>query len=452
MRRLFRLLFLVSAAFVLPTLAAIPGEALVKVTLIKSAGILDVRAGKILLGRGVLVENDRIKEIGPLSDLEGRLKEGTTVIDLGRAILLPGLIDCHAHLLAAMQGRMGPGENIIATITLMSPAKRALQGAANARDALEAGFTTVRNVGHSGIDGDAALREAVNAGWVPGPRILAATRKITPPGGQGVPMAEAVAGTIITQEYLPINGAEEARRAVREALYAGADVIKVVMDDGPRVLTAEEVKAIVTEAHRSRVKVAAHATTRIGIQAAVDAGVDSVEHGDEASDESLKAMHDKGIFLVPTDWTAEAFLGYVKASLVFTEAELKEWDRWMDKWIATSTDRLRRARKLGVKIAAGSDMWVQYPEKNRGEATRLMFDALQKEGMPPLEILRAATVNAAELLGWQDRVGALEAGKLADLIAVEGNPLQDLTSLNRVLFVMKGGEVVLGKPVLRVFR
>ncbi len=418
-----------------------------KTILIQAGRVLDVRAGRYLNNQALLVEKDRIKEIGPLAEIEARAPKGAAVMDLRKATVLPGLIDCHAHLLMNSAATMGPGPNILLAVAGMSPARRALAGAANAREDLEAGFTTVRNVGHSGVDGDAALRDAINAGWVPGPRILAATRKITPPGGQAVRLEPALSKSIVEQEFLPVSGTEEARRAVREALYAGADLVKVVVDAGPRSLTVDEMKAIVDEAHRAKIKVAAHATGKAAIQAAVDAGVDSVEHADEASDEALKAMRDKGIFLGTTEWTRETFLDLVNQSVVLSPAEREAFEAWLKGWVAQTTSRLERARKIGVKIVAGSDMWFQYPGKTRGEATKLMFRALRSEGVPPLEILRATTLNAAELLGWQDRVGSLEPNKFADLIAVEGDPLNDITELERVKFVMKGGAVVRGWEV-----
>lgn len=277
-----------------------------RTTLVKAARIVDVQAGRYVTDQAVLIESDRIKEIGPTALVQGHAPADAVVIDLGAATLLPGLIDCHAHLLSAMRARRTTSENILVTVAEMSASQRALLGAANAREALEAGITTVRNVGHSGVDGDAALRDAVNEGWVVGPRMQAATRKLTPPGGQGLALRHEIARDIIDLEFLTVSGEEEGRRAVREALFHGADVIKIVMDVGPRTLAAGEARAIVAEAHRSGIRVAAHATTAAAIAAAVEAGVDSVEHGDEATDEVLAAMARKGIALVVTAWRGES--------------------------------------------------------------------------------------------------------------------------------------------------
>jgi imidazolonepropionase-like amidohydrolase len=315
-------------------------------------------------------------------------------------------------------------------------------GAQNARETLEAGITSVRNVGHSGYDGDAALRDAIEAGRVPGPRIQAATRKLTPPGGQAFVLRPEVAREIVDLEFLSVNGPEEARKAVREALVAGADVIKVVMDVEPRLLGLDEAKAIVEEAHRSKLKVAAHATTALGIETAIDAGVDSIEHADEATDTMLQAMHDKRIFLGATDWSAEMLRAVFIAPLTRSEAERSSLEGLVTKWVDDTRARMARARKAGVRFVMASDMWMEYPGRTRGQAALGVLEGLQAEGVPAAEILRAATLNGADLLGWSDRIGQLEAGKLADVVAVDGDPLANVAVLQRISFVMKGGTVV----------
>jgi imidazolonepropionase-like amidohydrolase len=361
---------------------------------------------------------------------------------LGQLHSCLGLIDCHTHLLTSGTS-INPQEIIVNAAAGMSPTARVLMGAHNAREDLEAGFTTVRVVGHSGIDGDVALRDAINQGWLSGPRIQAAARKLTPPGGQAVHLNPAVADQIVNQEFLQVGSADEARKAVRENLVYGADLIKVVADDDNRFITAEEMKAIVEEAHRSKVKVAVHATTATGIQTAVDAGVDSIEHGDDVTDAQLNAMRDKRIYF---DLTQTFFGGRMRAMIEKREVlppelqqELKAYEQMDAK---KSPALLQRILKSGVKFTAGSDMWLDYPGKTRGEASAIMFGALKDLGMTPSDVIRAATVNAAESLGWQDRIGTIEPGKLADIIAVAGDPLVDVTQLEHVQFVMKGGEVV----------
>ncbi|HEX8650509.1 MAG TPA: amidohydrolase family protein [Pyrinomonadaceae bacterium] len=400
-----------------------------------------MRTGSLLVDQAILIEGERIKKVGASAAVSRHAPAGARVIDLSRATVLPGLIDCHTHLLSIWDGRLGTDEAAILAIAQMSMAERALMGAAMAREDLEAGITTVRDLGLSGINGDVALRNAINAGWVQGPRILASTRKLTPAGGQ-LHSQSVLSREIVAQEYAVVNGPEEARRAVREATSMGADVIKVVIDAGARVLTLEEMKAIVDEAHRSKIKVAVHATTELGTRTAVEAFADSIEHGSVISDQTLRAMKERGIFLVPTDFTAASIRSIVLTPRNLSPEDMADLEGYLKGYAETVPQRLRRAMKIGVKIAAGSDMLFKFPGKTRGQASLLLYEALRDEGMSPLEIIRAATVNAAELLGWQDRVGTLEANRYADLIAVEGDPLKDITELQRVKFVMKGGQVI----------
>ncbi len=436
LRRILMLLVIISVS-------ALAQNAPAKTTLIKAGRLLDVKAGAYLTNQGVLIVGDRVKEVGAFDAVKARAPQDAEVIDLGQATLLPGLMDCHGHLLSAMEGRWTPaGEAIALTLTRVGQAKRALIGAANARAMLEAGFTAVRNVGHSGVNGDAALRDAINEGLIPGPRVLAACRKLTPIGGQAVELRSENADAIIAEEFLTIGSPDEARRAVRQALADGADVIKVVADDNKRILNAAEMRAIVEEAHRGNVKVAVHATTVAGIQAAIDGGVDSIEHADDATEEQFRAMRDKGIFLDPTLWTTQMLRDIYLKSLYFSPEQTAGFEKAVEQYIGLSKAKLKLALKAGVKLAAGSDMWMRYPGKKRGEATMLMFEALVDAGLPPLEAIRASTTNAAELLGWQDRLGSIEANKFADLIAVPGDPLKDINELKRVKFVMKGGEVI----------
>jgi len=438
--RLVLLLTLVSA--VVAASAQTPPSSTASATVIKSARVLDVRTGAYRANHALLVADGTIVQAGPAAEVESRAPAGATTIDLGSAAVLPGLIDCHAHLLASMEGRFGPGANIIIAVTQLGQARRALIGAGNAREMLEAGFTTARNVGHSGVDGDVALREAIEAGLVPGPRVLASGRKVTPPGGQAVALRNRDQSAILDEEFLPISGIEDARRAVGSLVATGVDVIKIVVDVGPLVLDREDVAAVVSAAHKARIRVAAHATSAAGIQSAIDGGVDSLEHGDEATDAMLTALREKGITLVPNAWTAEALRDVFVAHRVWTDAEKIGIDRQIASLTDSYAKRIQRAAKLGVKIAAGSDMWMRYPGKTRGEATKVMLDALLGGGLRPLDVIRATTITAADLLGWGDRVGALEAGRFADVIAVDGDPLSDIGALKRVTFVMKGGTVI----------
>jgi imidazolonepropionase-like amidohydrolase len=312
-------------------------------------------------------------------------------------------------------------------------------GAQLAREDLESGITTVRNLGHSGVDGDTELRDAINAGRVPGPRILASGRKLITRGEYVQNLNPALADAILEEEFLLIDGADRARQAVRQNAFQNVDVIKVSADEN---LTVPELAAVIEEAHRQHLKVAVHAIDATSIQTAIDAGADSIEHGNEATDGQLKQMRDKGIFfdLTPTSYGG-FFLKIQEPSIVmspafhsanaYTEARRQRYDQLV-----------QRVLKSGVRFAAGSDMCWFYPGKTRGEASVATLLNLRQAGMPALDIIRAVTTNAAEMLGWEDRVGAVEPGRFADLIAVAADPVVDISQLERVRFVMKGGQVV----------
>src|SRR5712671_1675082 len=282
--------------------------------LIKAGRLLDPRSGNTISPAAVRIEGDKIKEVG--SKLSAA---GASIIDLGGATLMPGLIESHAHLLLNVtvpaQAEMPrytifqPG--LLLAVAARSPAERVLLGAQMAREDLESGFTTVRNLGHSGIDGDVALRDAIEAGRVPGPRILAAGRKLTPIGGYFQSMNPATATPILEQEFLQVATADDGRRAVDTNVFYNVDVIKVVVDDDGHGITPSILRAIVDEAHLAHKKVAAHAATKIAIQTAIDGGVDSIEHGNGSTDEQLQSMREKGIFLDLTPTFYDGFLARI---------------------------------------------------------------------------------------------------------------------------------------------
>jgi imidazolonepropionase-like amidohydrolase len=406
---------------------------------VRASRMLDVKTGNVVTNAVILIENGRIKSAG--SGLA--IPAGTEVIDLGEAMMLPGLIDCHTHLLQNYDGAVGGDDtNMILTVTQMSTAKRALLGAAMGREDLEAGITAVRDLGNSGRNGDVALRDAIRAGWVVGPRILAATRALAAAGGQFGTVTPDTQN-MIEQEYVVINGVEDARRAVRQALYDGADLIKVIVNTGPRVVALDEMKAIVEEAHRVNRKVAAHAIGDLATRVAAEAGVDSIEHGYTIPDDVLKMMAEKKIYLVPTDYPAEYYSAIFSSGRKQTPEQSQQSELSFKRFADSNAQRLGRALKAGVRIAAGSDEYYNTPGKTRGQASLLMFRAYAASGMSPLEIIRASTTNAADLLaGDRALFGAIESGKFADLIAVQGDPLKDITELEHVRFVMKGGVVI----------
>ena len=421
--------FLCCRPVVLP--GQVSGAPAAPIIAVRSARMLDVKAGEYVPNAVILIQNDRIAAAG--SGLS--IPAGSRIIDLGAATLLPGLIDVHTHLLA----RMGTGNQIdeyILNLAEKSAAYRALEGAADARATLEAGFTAVRDVENEGADyDDVALRRAIDKGLVQGPRMQVATRAIAATGGYfPVQLSPDLKGFPSGAQM--ITGADEARRAVREQIYYGADLIKIYADfvdaGSPNTktqlhptMTLEEIRTVVEEAHKGGHRVAAHAMTREGIRNAVEGGVDSIEHGNDVDKETLSSMAARGTFLVPT--TSGAVGRYKSASAERRAA--------MEPAIERLRAVIADARAAGVRIACGSDA---SSERSHGKnAAEIM--ALTTLGMKPIDAIRAATTTAAELMGWQDSAGSIEKGKFADLTAVEGDPLADISVLQHVVFVMKGG-------------
>jgi imidazolonepropionase-like amidohydrolase len=400
-----------------------------EITLVKATRLLDVRTGQYLDNAAVLIEGQRIKEVGSAKDLQAHAPKTAKIIDLPGATLLPGLIDCHTHLMARFS--RGPDSYILGLAT-KSQAFRALEGAADARATLHAGFTTVRDVESEGSGyADVALRDAINQGLVEGPRMQVATRGIAAVG-QYNPFGVSPDLHDFPTGAQMISGVEDARRAVREQIGYGADLIKVYADWLTPTLTVEELRVVVEEAHKLNRKVAAHATTAEGIFNAVTAGVDSIEHGHRANREDIELMKEKGVFLVPT-------VGGVDANAERTAQLPPDQRKRYEEFVQATHDEVQWAKSLGVKIATGYD--ASGVEGHSKSAEELV--ALTKRGLAPLEAIRAATTTAAELLSWQDRVGAAEPGKFADLIAVSGDPLSDITILRQIKFVMKDGVTVL---------
>ncbi|MGE5323295.1 MAG: amidohydrolase family protein [Actinomycetota bacterium] len=387
----------------------------------------------------MLVRGENIVAVAAFSALKAQAPNAT-VIDLGSATLLPGLIDCHTHLLQNYNGKLaGDDPNMLLTVAGMSTASRALLGAQMGRQDLEAGITSVRDLGNSGVNGDVALRDAIRAGWVEGPRMAVSTRALSAAGGQFGTLQKG-AQSLVAQEYVVVANPDEARAAVQQAFYDGADLIKVIVNTGPRLIAPDTVKAIVDEAHRVHRKVAAHAIGDSATRIAAEAGVDSIEHGYVIPDDVLKIMAAKHIYLVPTDYPADTYLAIFRGAS--SPEEQKQLEEHVRAFAKSNQERLRRAMALGVPIAFGSDEYYDIPGFTRGQASLKPLEAYAQAGMPPLQIIQAATVNAADLIGAK-HLGSIAKGKAADLIAVTGDPLKDITLLEKVLFVMAQGKIVL---------
>jgi imidazolonepropionase-like amidohydrolase len=389
---------------------------------VRAARMLDVKTGKYVQQPVLLIEGERIVKVGPGLPIP----EGTEVVDLGTATVLPGLIDCHTHLM--VREAETPNSYTLALLT-KSQATRALEGAANARATLRAGFTTVRDVENEGSGfADVSLRDAIRQGLVEGPRMLVATKGIAAVGAYHPFGVSPEVKDLPTGAQL-VSGVEEARRAAREQLGQGADLLKIYADWATPTLTVDELRVIIDEAHKARRKAAVHANTPEAIRNALTAGADSIEHGHDADRASLELLRQKGAYLVPT-------LGILEAMAERAPDEASR--RRLEERLTGVRKMVALAHQLGVKLASGFDASTAWQQGRNA----MELVALHRAGVPPLEALRSATTRAAELLGLQQQVGTLEPGRYADLIAVSGDPLVDLTEVQRVRFVMKGGAVV----------
>jgi imidazolonepropionase-like amidohydrolase len=401
-------------------------------TRIRAGRLLDVVASEELRDQVIAVRDDRIESVAPFDG-------GPVDLDLSDHTVLPGLIDCHAHLIGELESGHGYAELIT-----RSAAQEALSGVRNARDTVMAGFTSVRDVGTFRAFVDVALRDAIEAGDVMGPRMMCAGAYVTSSGGGGdiTGLAPDVDAAVPHDLRFGVaNSADEVRAVVRRILHGGADLIKViatgaVLTEGTTPSAPEfsedELRAAVEEAALYDTHVAAHAHGAEGIKRAVRAGVRSIEHGSLMDDEAIALMAERGTYLVADiwmgDWTIE-------------QGEREGWSPNVMRKLRETTDVQRegfaKAVAAGVKLAFGTDSGT-YPH---GMNAR-QFASMVKHGMTPMEAIRSATVVAAELMGRRDRVGALEPGLFADLVAVEGDVLSDVDLLTDVGLVMKGGRVL----------
>jgi imidazolonepropionase-like amidohydrolase len=398
---------------------------------IRCGALIETDSGQVRHNVVIVIQGDRITQV----EENGQPAPDSAVINLSDHTCLPGLVDAHTHTL--LQGDI-TAEDYDAQLLKESTAYRAILATRNAKRALNYGFTSIRDLETEGAGyADVDLKKAINNGVIPGPRMTVVGRAMDVTGAY--PLQGYNWEIQVPHGVQLVDGPDEARKAVREQISFGSDWIKVysdrsyflrpdgVLDDIP-TFTLDELRAIVDEAHRERHKVASHAMALNGVHNSIEAGVDSIEHGVYISDADLKTMAQKGIYYIPTIFVAE----YVAQGRANAGAKV-----WLDM-IKVHADTFNRALKAGVKIVFGTDVggfdWSIDPA--------VEFPLMVKYGMTPIQAIRAATSTAAELLGEQKDIGSVSPGRFADIVAVKGDPMKDIAVLEKVDFVMKGGEIV----------
>ena len=414
-----KVLFRVATAFTLFVLLSFTASA--QITAIKAGKLVDPENGTTAVNQIILVEGKKIKAVG--SGLQ--IPAGATVIDLSGFTVLPGLFDAHSHL---CQMTTPDNRDLFTMDIKQTTSYRAILGVMNAKEMLESGFTTVRDVGNNGNYADTSLRLAIENNIVPGPTMINAGRIIAPFGGQYHLQPER--RELGNPEYFFADTRDEIRKAIRENIHFGALVIKIVVDDQKYIYSVDDIKFIVEEARSAGLKVAAHCLTEQGARNAALGGVASIEHGFRMSDEALQIAKANNVVLVGTEFpvpAAEALGLDPKTAKLFHDIFI---------------DRLKRAYKIGITMAFGTDAFAAVPGQTRGTMAISYIDSFVEAGIPAKDTLRIMTTNAAQLLGVDKQRGAIKAGLAADIIATRENPLDNIETLKQVSFVMKDGKTI----------
>jgi imidazolonepropionase-like amidohydrolase len=386
---------------------------------IRAGNLIDPATGTVSKNQIILVKGKKIVEVGP----NVTIPADSQVIDLSNEWVMPGIMDAHTHVTQSVKLFGELDHNYLVEATGL----RALRGLYTAQTLLNAGITTVRDVGNDANFAAVDLRKAIDAGWFVGPTVQTAGKIIAPFGGQsrGIPPEQ---GAFWRFEYYDADSPEEVRKAVRENIFYGADLIKLVADNSDYHYSLEEIRAAVDEAHHADRPVAVHVMGGEAADNVIAGGVDSIEHGFFLTDDQLRRMKEKGIFLSSTDFPAIHFVGGGVAK--------------GEQLGAVIIDRLGRAYKVGVKLAFATDIVTDYKDENRAEMTWDYLAVWRAAGVPNAEILKCMTTNDAELLRIQKERGAIAAGLFGDIIAMPASPLDDIESLRKVDFVMKNGAIV----------
>lgn len=406
----------------LALLIALPTQA--QDAVIRAGTVIDTETGVATTDRRITVTGGRITAIERWSG-----QQTEDVIDLSDSYVMPGLFDAHSHVALEVDERVDGG-NYYVTGILNPTAFRAVQGVANAKNLLESGFTTIRDIGNNGLYADVAIKKGIDTGIIPGPHMEVAGRIIAPFGGQFFLQPEKP-GTG-NPEYYFADGVDDIVKAVRQNLHFGATFIKLVIDDQRYIYTVEEIKAAVDEARRAGTYVAAHCWTDQGARNAIAAGVRSIEHGPSMSDEALQMAKDAGIFLVGTEFTLEGLSHSLPGD------DLSAFQAEHDMFV----DRLRRAYSMGVDIVYGSDAVFWDPNMSRGHVSLDVLNSWREAGVSNADQLKAMTTTPARLMGLEKDRGRLAKGMAADLVAMPRDPLADTNALYEIDFVMQNGKVV----------